>query len=1148
MGHHPPRESVYDLLRPHLDASDLIARLGLSVTSTSGSEVYCDPLCHDSASRESLQINVQTGRWNCKACQSSGISGDLFQLVEYALSGGNAPSHGAAQRSSSAHTQALIWLCDQFAIPFDSSRITGSPTLDTVHMFAMIAHELLARDPERLKWIEDSWGFDLETVRAYGIGYMPSPLPPRVLTEATGSGMRAAFKASGLGWHSPDGKWHTRFEGRITFPYLEHGRAIYLIGRSTPWTPRAEEGRFAPKYHKLSVHTEKRPWISPAIHNNHLYNETVMNGATEIGVLEGMTDTIAISSIGETVVSPITVSFNATDLKRFVAKCKANRIGRVWILFDNELSGSGTWGARRLALKLVRAGLVSKILTLPLPPKQQAARDDVLEALGPELFAELEQSDPKRRREIIEALDVSDGKREWIVSQVIASKIDAAEWYALMGARAATEFQKLKRAAIDVVISRIEETAKRIDHEASPVERLDAFGEEIELSACIDERMIRDSYSGAIAKAAGKNVSKADVASRVAKVRKAVRETRKQEAEVAQRSAPESSASNLALLPPDSSQASQVPPAPEQPPHPHVPPSPGAVVKDEHERYAPNRIAVIDAIERKVSDEYLGDFVAQTITRSMGYTPFRTPEDLYLVRGSVRIAVGLANYTPEFSELLWLASGVTQKKTSHRSYIAAVIYFLSRGARRVADVSWSHVDGDKVYFPTGDSFGRILCISAGSVKKTRMAEVRVPAVAGEHFLPFDYRDESGGVERAMKVFKWTSMSEGDRMMLVYWIVCLPILRKIGTIPIVRVEGASGSGKTRIVDAASYLVNGRKISSVPTAAAMISRLACEMLTIDDNREAKDVTPALLGTLLQATHLGAREKRKGNSDTGTVIERISGALLMNGVEPIHDGKSEVASRMITLTSTESLRSPSSPSSDADLKRAVTEIRDLFWSDAVRRCAVALDLDRDHGERIGKEIEIVFGSTRIGRLSAYLRMMYFAWVAGLDERGQAFALDALADKWHAAFTHAAHGALESLLDEELSVTVLRYVFDFGFLTAEPTGSGSTEMTAFGGLFNLDTSQGDAYLGPIKANKLARLARSAGKEMNGPRQIAVDLKAGQLSKRLEDGLDFIRSAGYLVDVEVTNKGHKRYSFTRQNFIPPKPQTQYFAAPWERD
>ena len=34
--------------------------------------------------------------------------------------------------------------------------------------------------------------------------------------------------------------------------------------------------------------------------------------------------------------------------------------------------------------------------------------------------------------------------------------------------------------------------------------------------------------------------------------------------------------------------------------------------------------------------------------------------------------------------------------------------------------------------------------------------------------------------------------------------------------------------------------------------------------------------------------------------TVIERACGALLMNGIEPIHDGRSELASRMLTLRS--------------------------------------------------------------------------------------------------------------------------------------------------------------------------------------------------------------------------------------------------------
>lgn len=1138
----PRRPSIYDQLRPHLDASDLIRRLGLQEGRRLGSEVYCKPLCHESTSGESLQINVHTGRWNCKACQHAGVRGDLIQLVEYVLSGGRAPSHGDTQSSSPTHREAVLWLCQQFGIPFEETRTSADGALDVLHLFSMMAHEHLLSRPDVLEWIQDKWGFDRATVESYGIGFMPSPLLPALLTEAQHASSRGAFRASGIGWYTADGKWRTRFEGRITFPYLEHGRSVYLIGRATPWTPTLDNGAKAPKYHKLSVHSETRPYISPRITNDHLYNEPVMAGTDEVGVLEGVADAVAISSLGVAVVSPVTISFNAVDLERFVRKCQENGIRRVWILFDNELSGSGNWAARRVAKKLIEHGLVVSIVTLPLGPEQKAARDEVVRMLGAELFAELERSNPLERKELISNAIPDATTRAWLQEQVSASKIDAAEWCAQMGAGSAGKFNAIRRSAKDAIDFEIEEAAAKEDaqHE-DPAVRLSCFNDVIDLVAHIEDSLSRGGYAARISKAAGKGVTKNDVMQRIAQARKLQVKPKREQEKRETRNQQAAAAVDLVLLPPDGPHTP--PPAPASPAlappagapsNPNAPPAPELPKKDQvsdHQRYAPVRDAVAKGVEAKLPAEHLGEYVAQTMTISMGYTPFRTPEELFLVRGSERIATGLERQSAPFESLLFLASGLTPKKSTHRAYIAAVIYFLERASKRVEDVSWSFVAPDgAIFFPTGDDAGRILKITPGKVVRTRMAEVRVPSVAGGDFLPFSYVEEDGGIAAAIDAFRWTSISKSDRLILIHWIVCLPVLRRVGTVPIVRIEGGSSSGKTRTVEAVSYLVNGKKGSSVPTAPALVSRMSTEMLTVDDNRETGDVSPAFLGTLLQATHLGAREKRKRDSDTGTVIERVCGALLMSGVEPIHDGRPELASRMLTLRCDTNYRAPDSPASERALRDAIVCHRDAFWSEATRRCAAALRFDEEHGEHIGTQIDELFGVSKIGRLSSYLRLMYLAWVAGLEPDLQHDALDRLDPLWTHAFNEVGQSALDSLLKEELAVTCIRYAFAFGASTATGDSAGyggPVTRTAFGHGY-VETPEGEAFLGPMRTTRLAQIVREAGKAMNAPSQITHQLRAGQLEQRILDGLGFLEAAGFDVSIEVTQAGRRRFTFRR--------------------
>lgn len=1120
------RPSVYDQLRPYLDAADVVRRLGLEESRRMGSELYCRPLCHESTSGASLQVNLHTGRWNCKACQSNGVRGDLVQLVEYALSGGRAPTHGAEQRGSAGHRSALVWLCQQYGVPFDDARVALDPALDVLHLFAMSAHLYLLDREDMLQWIREKWGFDVATVEAYGIGFMPSPILARIEQEASVPASRDAFRASGLGWYDADGRWCTRFEGRVTFPYLEHGRAVYLIGRATPGTPPLENGP-TPKYHKLSVHGPTRPYVSERITNDHLYNEPVLGSVDSVVVAEGVADAVALSSLGVSVVSPVTISFSATDLERFVRKAAARGIRKVDVLFDNEMSGSGNAAALKVARQLAERGLVARILTVPPGPAQQGARDELASILGLELFQEFEAAEPRQRKEIIQSTIVDPSRREWAMRQVELSKIDAAEWAAMEGAAAAGKFDAIRKSGRDVVELEIE--AADVDPDESPSDRAFALREALELAASVDDAVARGVYAAAASRRAGKGITKADMAKIIAEERRDIVKSRREDAREVAR---EELGQSIDLIVPPHEEA-HARPQPPPPPHssgaPPAPPPPGGVVTSDHARYAAARDSVAKAVEARMSIETVGQYVAQVVTVSMGYTPFRTPDELYIVRGSERIPTGLERTSARFESLLFLASGLTSRRSQHRAYVGAAIYFLELAARRVDDVSWSHVgQSGEVYFPTGDEDGRILVIEPGKVSRTRMSECLVPAVAGADFDPFEYRDEPGGIERALEAFRWTSIDAADRLVLIYWVACLPILRRVGTIPIVRIEGGSSSGKTRTVDAVSYLVNGRRSSSVPTAAALVSRMADQMLTVDDNRETGDVSPAFLGTLLQATHLGAREKRRSDSDTGTVVERVCGALLMNGVEPIHDGRAELASRILTLRCDRVYRAEDSPASERALRDLVVACRDSFWSEAVRRCAAALELDESSGERVGAMIEDIFGATKIGRLSAYLRLMYLAWVAGLDPDDRQGALWGIAPEWREALAAIAGESLASLLNEELAVTCLRYVFAWGASQAKEAPSvGEGVRTALGGRY-VEAGDGDVYVGPLRAAALARLVREAAGELNAPPQVSQRLRTGQLEHRILDGLQYLEAAGFAVSIEQTVAGRRRYTFRR--------------------
>tara|TARA_R110000851_G_scaffold268071_1_gene420654 strand:+ start:3300 stop:6785 length:3486 start_codon:yes stop_codon:yes gene_type:complete len=1135
----PDRPSIYDRLRRHLEPLDLIQRLGLEVTRKLGSEAYLNPLCHESSGGESLQVNLHTGSWNCKACQSAGMRGDLFHLVEYVQTGGRAPSKGDG--TTPERTEALRWLCDQFGEPFNEGRDADEDeALIGLETFVLAAATYLLERPDVLEWIERKWGFDLDTVIAYRIGFMPQPLLPEIALDASANMVR--YRSAGLGWYDA-GKFKTRFEGRITFPYLEHGRPVYLIGRATPWTPKIPvEGRppvSPPKYHKLSVHSATRTYVSPAITNEHLFNEPVLKTCgAEIGVLEGIADGVAFSHIGIDVVSPVTISFNGPDLERFVAQCHENGIKVVWILFDNELSGSGNFAAIRAGRQLVEGGLDTRVVTLPPGAAQLAARQEVLTVIGEESLRELEACDPHLRKKLLAAKIPDEAQREWVVQNINAAKIDGAEWVAAMGAGAAEAFRKLRQQAQSVIRILCDEIVATLDPADEPFLRQTAFADVIELAAHLDVRQHRADAAVLIAELAGKGVTKrGDIEPAIAEARRSVvmPKRKKQEEDAEQETKKQIAASLIAPAPlapeppkPPAPDASGPPSAPARPGAPAAPKLPGKGGTDQREALEGTRANVAKAVDARLPDEHVGKFVAEVFKRTLGYMPFVTPEGVILVRRNERVTVSTDRGEP-FRERLYEVSGLTPKKSSHGGYIAATEFHLAQGAVRCSDVAWSHVAEDRsVFFPLGDVAGRLLRIAPGSVNVTRMSDARVPAVAGPEFLPFRYVEDRGGVGRVYDLFRWTSLPEQHRLVLIYWLVCVPILRRVGEIPILRIEGGSASGKTRTVDAIGQLVNGAKGSSVPTAAALISRLSREMLTIDDNRETDDVSRQFLGTLLQASQLGAREKRRGNTDTGTIVERVCGALVMNGIEPIHDGKPELASRILPLRCGSEYVSTDSPSANRVLMHALTECRDRFWSESARLCATAMQLDEEHGEHVGKQIEDVFGATKIGRMSTYLRMMYLAWVSSMDEASRPPFLRELAPMWVEALDSIGQVALASLISEELCVSVARYVFDHGAATAEKDPDEPEFRKALGGQYMQDPAGGIEVLGPLRATTLARLARSAAKALNGPDAIQRYLRAGQLEERLLDGMAYLEAAGFEVEVTQTNKGRLRWTFSR--------------------
>jgi hypothetical protein len=163
------------------------------------------------------------------------------------------------------------------------------------------------------------------------------------------------------------------FDGRIVFPYWSRGHVVFMIGRSTPWTPDQEWEKS--KYKKLAIRNDRNnSHVSPYIRNDVLYNEDVLLARPErVIITEGVTDCISLMEHGFPVVSPVTVQIREADWERLLPKLAG--VKTVYICQDNEISEAGMQGALKTARILSAHGIATRVAVLPLAEKQLAARE-----------------------------------------------------------------------------------------------------------------------------------------------------------------------------------------------------------------------------------------------------------------------------------------------------------------------------------------------------------------------------------------------------------------------------------------------------------------------------------------------------------------------------------------------------------------------------------------------------------------------------------------------------------------------------------------------------------------------------------------------------------------------------------------------------
>lgn len=224
----------------------------------------------------------------------------------------------------------------------------GKEVTATLNEVTEIYHQNLLNNPDAIKQVADNWGFDLEVIKAFKIGY------------ATGADLKQIDKQR-LVYKNGSTEF---FIHRIIFPYLIKGNTAYFIGRITDKTPIDKQGNRAGKYKKLLTH-DNNPDVSKHVNNKFLFGEGNIKGSDYVLIAEGITDAISAQIRGYPVISAVTTSIKKAETDR-ISKVIGERPVKICLDIDS-VTQAGQNGARSMAEKLTVRGNDVSILSLPDP-------------------------------------------------------------------------------------------------------------------------------------------------------------------------------------------------------------------------------------------------------------------------------------------------------------------------------------------------------------------------------------------------------------------------------------------------------------------------------------------------------------------------------------------------------------------------------------------------------------------------------------------------------------------------------------------------------------------------------------------------------------------------------------------------------------
>ena len=1072
--------------------------------------LQCDCPNHKSSSHRSLHVLLDKQGWYCFGC---GVGGDVLQLVEFVQSG--TATSGQSGPMPETHQRARDFLAAKVELPplaryglsperlreTEAARELDVRVQEALTALASFYHRRLKDAPEVLEWLRANYGLSEETIETLRIGYAVNgacedegkPQAGVLAALTTGENAFAARELAATGAFRPTGQdgLIPFFEGRIVFPYWSHGRVVFMIGRKTPWTPDHDWERG--KYRKLPVHNgHSNRHIAPSINNGHLYNEDcLLNRPQRVIITEGVTDCIALMERGFPAVSPVTVRIRDSDWDRLLPKLRG--VKTVYICQDNEISQAGLNGALKTASVLAKHKIQTRLVVLPLDQSRKDARAELKErfdldaAVGPrELAKLLKGRSPEELKEAEHLLSAA----KIDVNDFFASGHTAQDFEALLGEAATPLEGGIDRLPTDVGE---EERNRLLEPILREIVALTPLEQSRHLKR-VQERFGKSSLSLTTLREQVRAVQKERTSrARVESRREKIREKRQTGA------APGSCRARVEQV----------------------------LIETEEDGGAPDYAQAAEA-----AYDWFTAHGAQFFFTRHGEPFLHFDNAIYWMDSADR------GRKRQYAAMLYRHTGLVPTSPGGRTFFEVLPSLaLIRGQMR-DHFSWLHTDVSHhtVYLNLNNDAHEIAKITPEGIEllKNGGNPDGIILEGSQKMKPIRYLGDADLEEADRKLVEVLvnniACSHQDRLLILSWLSCFLLIDFTGTRPMTRFEGPAGSGKTTASKLISTLLYGSPQHKKATDAANYTDGSQNPLIALDNIEARQMTEELTTFMLTSITGIAKEKRKGGTDTETVIERTKCLLNTTGIEPLRGELSEIQSRTFVINF-DIANQGSDCFSESEIVADIQKHRDLILFAIMKRTRHVLAMMRDGRRTQSLRLlheELADHDRR--RCNEYLSLMYLMLLAGSAPEEIEAGMQQLVPSFVRQIQSINRTSRETERDSNHTATALNTLFKDWRIAVEtdremdPDSRRDTHVQEFVQKYQVALSEDERL-----ENVLSRDLFVALKGIARWHNLRFDMDSTrQFAQRLANDLDTLREAGFDIEITKNRNGIKLYTIQK--------------------